>query len=155
MDFLIKYAPQIQGLVRIVIGLFLFLEHGTAKMFGFPMAAGASPHAFNLMAFPVGPAGVIGSGCRSFLIVIGLFKSCWAAFIASGEMAFAYFMAHFPRSPLAAEPWWRRGGLLLFHLPAAGRDGPGRLRRQQQVAIVPNVRPGLCAGPTLCKRGAP
>jgi putative oxidoreductase len=32
------------------------------------------------------------------MILLGLF-SRWAAFIASGEMAFAYFMAHFPRSP--------------------------------------------------------
>jgi len=122
MDFLNKYAPQIQGLVRIVIGL-LFLEHGTAKMFGFPMAAGASPHAFNLVAFPVGPAGVI-EVVAGLLIVIGLF-SRWAAFIASGEMAFAYFMAHFPRSPF---PLLNGGGeavcfCFIFLLLAA--TGPG------------------------------
>jgi putative oxidoreductase len=96
MDFLNKHAPQIKGVMRIVIGL-LFLEHGTAKMFSFPLAAGAAPHAFNLMAFPVGPAGVI-EVVAGALIVLGLF-SRWAAFIASGEMAFAYFLAHFPRSP--------------------------------------------------------
>jgi putative oxidoreductase len=96
MDFLNKHAPQIKGIMRIVIGL-LFLEHGTAKMFSFPLAAGAAPHAFNLMAFPVGPAGVI-EVVAGALIVLGLF-SRWAAFIASGEMAFAYFLAHFPRSP--------------------------------------------------------
>ncbi len=122
MDFLNKYAPQIQGLVRIVIGL-LFLEHGTAKMFGFPMAAGATPHAFNLMAFPVGPAGVI-EVVAGLLIVIGLF-SRWAAFIASGEMAFAYFIAHFPRSPF---PLLNGGGeavcfCMIFLLLAA--TGPG------------------------------
>ena len=122
MDFLNKFGPQIQGLVRIVIGL-LFLEHGTAKMFGFPMAAGATPHAFNLMAFPVGPAGVI-EVVAGLLIVIGLF-SRWAAFIASGEMAFAYFMAHFPRSPF---PLLNGGGeavcfCFIFLLLAA--TGPG------------------------------
>jgi len=122
MDFLNKYAPQIQGIVRIVIGL-LFLEHGTAKMFGFPMAAGAAPHAFNLMAFPVGPAGVI-EVVAGILIVLGLF-SRYAAFIASGEMAFAYFMAHFPRSPF---PLLNGGGeavcfCMIFLLLAA--TGPG------------------------------
>lgn len=96
MDFLNKYASQIQGIMRIVIGL-LFLEHGLSKVIHYPMAGGATVHAFNLMSFPVGPAGVIevvGGG----LIVLGLF-SRYAAFIASGEMAFAYFLAHFPRSP--------------------------------------------------------
>jgi len=122
MDFLNKYAPQIQGIVRIVIGL-LFLEHGTAKMFGFPMAAGAASHAFNLMSFPVGPAGII-EVVAGALIALGLF-SRYAAFIASGEMAFAYFMAHFPRSPF---PLLNGGGeavclCMIFLLLAA--TGPG------------------------------
>jgi len=91
-----NYASQIKGVMRIVFGL-LFLEHGLNKMIGFPMAAGATHHAYNLMAFPVGPAGLI-EVVGGILIVAGLF-SRWAAFIASGEMAFAYFLAHFPRSP--------------------------------------------------------
>ena len=96
MGFLDNYASQIKGIMRIVFGL-LFLEHGLNKMIGFPMAAGATHHAYNLMAFPVGPAGLI-EVVAGILLVIGLF-SRWAAFIASGEMAIAYFMAHFPRSP--------------------------------------------------------
>ena len=94
MDFLNKYASQTQGLMRIVFGL-LFLEHGMNKMFHYPLAGGAVVHAYNLMAFPVGPAGVI-EVVGGALIVLGLF-SRYAAFIASGEMAFAYFLAHFPR----------------------------------------------------------
>ena len=58
MDFLNNYSSQIKGVMRIVFGL-LFLEHGLNKMIGFPAAAGATHHAFNLMSFPVGPAGVI------------------------------------------------------------------------------------------------
>ncbi|HXR94426.1 MAG TPA: DoxX family protein [Rhizomicrobium sp.] len=96
MGFLDNYSSQIKGIMRIVFGL-LFLEHGLNKMIGFPMAAGATHHAFNLMAFPVGPAGVI-EVVGGILILLGLF-SRYAAFIASGEMAFAYFLAHFPRSP--------------------------------------------------------
>ena len=122
MDFLDKYASQIMGITRIVIGL-LFLEHGTVKMFSFPLAAGAAPHAFNLMSFPAGPAGVI-EVVAGILIVIGFF-SRWAAFIASGEMAFAFFLAHFPRSPF---PILNGGGeavafCFIFLLLAA--SGPG------------------------------
>ena len=106
----------------IVIGL-LFLEHGTVKIFSFPLAADATPHVFNLMSFPAGPAGVI-ELVAGILIVIGLF-SRWAAFIASGEMAFAYFMAHFPSSPY---PILNHGGeavafCFIFLLLAA--TGPG------------------------------
>jgi putative oxidoreductase len=122
MDFLNKYAAQILGITRIVIGL-LFLEHGTAKIFSFPLAAGAAPHAFNLMAFPAGPAGVI-EVVAGLLIVLGLF-SRYAAFIASGEMAVAFFLAHFPRSPF---PLLNGGGeavcfCFIFLLLAA--TGPG------------------------------
>ena len=122
MDFLDKYASQILGITRIVTGL-LFLEHGTGKMFSFPLAAGAAPHAFNLMAFPVGPAGII-EVVAGILIVLGFF-SRWAAFIASGEMAFAYFLGHFPHGMY---PSLNGGGLaiafcFIFLLLAA--TGPG------------------------------
>jgi len=96
MDFLNKYSAQLLGITRIVIGL-LFLEHGTAKVLSFPMAAEAAPRVFNAMAFPAGPAGLI-ELIAGALIVVGFF-SRWAAFIASGEMAFAYFIGHFARSP--------------------------------------------------------
>ena len=120
MDFLSKYAPQLKGIMRIVFGL-LFLEHGTSKMFSFPMAAGGTAHAFNLMSFPAGPAGVI-EVVAGILILLGLF-SRYAAFIASGEMAFAYFLAHFPRSPF---PLLNGGGeaiafcFVFLYLAAAG-----------------------------------
>jgi putative oxidoreductase len=120
MDFLTKYSSQLLGITRIVIGL-LFLEHGTAKVLSFPLAAGASPHVFNWMAFPVGPAGII-ELVAGALIVLGFF-SRWAAFIASGEMAFAYFMGHFPTSPY---PLLNGGGeaicfcFIFLYLAAAG-----------------------------------
>jgi len=120
MDFLNKYAPQIHGILRIVAGL-LFLEHGLNKVIGWPAAASATPHVFNIMSFPVGPAGVIET-VAGILIVIGLF-SRWAAFIASGEMAVAFFMAHFPRSPF---PILNGGGeavlycFLFLYLASAG-----------------------------------
>ncbi len=120
MEFLNKYTSQLLGITRIVIGL-LFLEHGTAKVFGFPAAATATAHAFNIMSFPVGPAGII-ELVAGALIVLGLF-SRYAAFIASGEMAFAFFLAHFSRSPF---PLLNGGGeavcfcFIFLYLAAAG-----------------------------------
>ncbi|MGH6828760.1 MAG: DoxX family protein [Rhizomicrobium sp.] len=123
MSFLDNFAPYIKGILRIVIGL-LFLEHGLNKMVHFPMAAGATMHAYNLMSFPVGPAGVI-EVVAGALIVLGLF-SRYAAFIASGEMAFAYFLEHFPASPF---PLLNGGGeaicfcFIFLYLAATG-PGP-------------------------------
>jgi putative oxidoreductase len=87
-----KYAPQIYALVRIVAGL-MFAMHGMQKLFGFP---GNQPSAD--IASLLGIAAIIELVC-GILIAIGLFAD-YAAFIASGEMAVAYFMAHFPRHPL-------------------------------------------------------
>ena len=92
MDFLTKYSAQLLGILRIVVGA-LFLEHGTSKILGFPLAAGG--HTVVLMSFPGGASGLI-ELLMGALILLGLFSRV-AAFIASGEMAVAYFMAHFPR----------------------------------------------------------
>ena len=84
------FSPQIYAILRIVSGL-MFMLHGTQKLFAFPTGQGT----VNLASLP-GVAGIIEVVC-GLLIVIGLFTSL-AAFIASGEMAVAYFMAHFPQS---------------------------------------------------------
>src|SRR6478609_3232412 len=89
MGFLSKYSPQILGITRIVAGL-LFLEHGLMKLVGFPAPMGAHPLPPLMLA--AGIIEVLGGG----LVALGLFSRC-AAFICSGQMAFAYFIAHFPR----------------------------------------------------------
>jgi putative oxidoreductase len=94
MDFLTKYSQAILGVLRIVVGA-QFLEHGSSKLLAFPMPA--SGHAIALMSFPGGASGII-ELVAGALILLGLFSRV-AAFIASGEMAVAYFMAHFPRGP--------------------------------------------------------
>lgn len=94
MDFLTKYSQAILGILRIVVGA-QFLQHGLSKIAGFPMAPGG--HTVVLMSFPGGASGVI-ELVAGALILLGLFSRV-AAFIASGEMAVAYFMAHFPRGP--------------------------------------------------------
>jgi putative oxidoreductase len=69
----------------------LFLEHGSAKLLGFPPTPTA-PAIFGLLWF----AGVI-ELVGGALVAVGLFTRI-AAFIMSGEMAFAYFYSHAPRS---------------------------------------------------------
>jgi putative oxidoreductase len=82
------YAPQALSVLRIIAAL-LFLAHGTQKLMGFP-AAEFAPPMFSIFWF----AGVI-EIITGILIGIGLFTRP-AAFIASGTMAFAYFMVHAP-----------------------------------------------------------
>jgi putative oxidoreductase len=88
-SFRATWSPRILSILRIVAGL-LFLEHGLAKHFGFP-----APVSFPVVGMIV-VAGWI-EIVAGALIAIGLFTRI-AAFIASGEMAFAYFMEHFPHS---------------------------------------------------------
>jgi putative oxidoreductase len=87
-DRLSAYAPQALAVLRIVAAL-LFLAHGTQKLMGFP-AAEFAPPAFSIFWF----AGVI-EIITGIMIGIGFFTRP-AAFIASGTMAFAYWLAHFP-----------------------------------------------------------
>lgn len=87
-DRLSAYAPQALAVLRIVAAL-LFLAHGTQKLMGFP-AAEFAPPAFSIFWF----AGVI-EIITGIMIGVGFFTRP-AAFIASGTMAFAYWMAHFP-----------------------------------------------------------
>jgi putative oxidoreductase len=90
--FLGKYAPYLYALLRIVAGLMFFM-HGTQKLFGWPGDRPPVP-----VASMMGAAGIIELVC-GLMIMLG-FLTGYAAFIASGEMAVAYFMAHFPRHPL-------------------------------------------------------
>jgi len=86
------YEPQAYALLRIVAG-FLFLWHGMQKLFGFP---GEVPP--GAPAFVVWIAGPIELGA-GILVMVGLFTR-QAAFLASGLMAFAYWMAHGPHALL-------------------------------------------------------
>jgi putative oxidoreductase len=83
-----QWEPRILSIVRIMAGL-LFLEHGTAKLLGFPPGT-ATPAMFGLLWFS-GLIELVGGA----LVTVGLFTR-FAAFIMSGEMAFAYFLSHAP-----------------------------------------------------------
>lgn len=85
-SFMSKYSAQCYALMRIVAG-FLFLWHGCQKLFGFPAGMPADVPAF--IIYGAGPIELVGG----ILIMIGLFTH-WTAFICSGQMACAYWMAH-------------------------------------------------------------
>ena len=87
-----SWAPYVLSILRIITGL-LFLEHSLSKLFHFPpIAMFANLQILSL----VGIAGII-ELIGSILLIFGLFTRI-VAFILSGEMAFAYFIAHGPRS---------------------------------------------------------
>jgi putative oxidoreductase len=86
MNFLHGYEPQTYALLRIVTG-FLFLWHGMQKLFGFPGQMPPGAPAF--IIWVAGPIELVGG----VLVMIGLFTR-GAAFLASGLMAFAYWMGH-------------------------------------------------------------
>ena len=85
------WAPRVLSILRIVAAL-IFFEHGTQKLLGFPPSPRPSPEMLSLSWF----AGVIEIVGSPFL-VFGLFTRP-VAFILSGEMAFAYWLSHAPRS---------------------------------------------------------
>ena len=90
------WSSRALAALRIVAGL-LFLAHGVIKVFGFP--AGAEPGQQELLSL-FGIGGVI-ELITGLLLILGLFTRP-AAFIASGQMAVAYWMFHFPSSPYPA-----------------------------------------------------
>jgi putative oxidoreductase len=86
-----RFGPQLYALMRIVAGL-LFACHGAQKLFGV-LGGQQAP-----LASQFGLAGVI-ELVGGLMIAIG-FMTGTVAFIASGEMAYAYFTAHMPRGGL-------------------------------------------------------
>lgn len=85
------WAPRLLSLLRIIVGL-LFVEHGTAKLFDFP--PGAMPGPITLFSL-LGLSAIL-ELVGGLLLTAGLFTRA-TAFILSGEMAVAYFMAHAPQ----------------------------------------------------------
>lgn len=102
---LARYFPAALSLFRLVYGV-LFAGYGSSIVFGWPVHP---PHAIDFGAWPSWYAGLI-ELVAGLLIAMGLFTRA-AAFIASGEMAVAYFWMHHPHS------FWPIGD------PPAGNSG--------------------------------
>ena len=117
-DILRRHEPDIYALLRIVTG-FLFLWHGTEKIFGFPEAPPAGAPAFILWV-----AGPIELVC-GFLVMIGLLTRP-AAFLASGLMGVAYWLAHGTRALLPILNQGELAVLYCFVFLFIAARGPGR-----------------------------
>ena len=133
--FFATWTPRAQALLRIVTA-YLFLTHGTSKLLGIPHAAAFDNlHVFSLL----GLAGII-EVVGSVLLLLGLFTRP-AAFIMSGEMAFAYFMGHASQGHVLV-PMLNRGELavlycfvfLFFAAAGAGAWSVDGLRRRPAAA---------------------
>ena len=85
-----RFAPLALSLMRIVFAL-TFMAHGTQKILGFP-ASSMNPPAMSLL-WCAGILELVGGA----LLVAGLFTRP-VAFLLAGQMAFAYFLAHAPKS---------------------------------------------------------
>ncbi|RBP47186.1 DoxX family protein [Arenicella xantha] len=92
MKFLKRWDQELLSILRIVAA-FMFTLHGTQKIFGFPIDA---RYAWDLWTLSPGAAGML-EIVLGPLLLVGLFTRP-AAFVLSGLMAFAYFIAHAPQS---------------------------------------------------------
>ena len=90
--FFAAWTPRAQAVLRLVTS-FLFLQHATAKFFGIPVSFGHIP--------PL----IVTAGCIELvfgtLLLVGLWARA-AAFVLSGEMAFAYFIGHMFKNGVGA-----------------------------------------------------
>jgi putative oxidoreductase len=154
------WAPRMLSILRIVAAL-IFMEHGTQKLFGFPPSDNPSPELFSL----IGLAGVL-ELVGGILLVLGLFTRP-VAFVLSGEMAFAYWMAHAPQSFFPAVNGGDAAILYCFvflYLAAAGggawsldnalRDRRHSYRRRPETARTEPLS-GAPSGSAPAGRGSP
>jgi putative oxidoreductase len=156
---LASYHSPVLSIFRIVFGL-LYMLHGSMKLFGWPLGA----------KVPVGTWPFWWAGLVEFvlglLIVVGLFTRI-AAFIASGEMALAYFYQHWPPLkggspssfwPFDAQQLGGNGGELAimfcfaFLLLATTGAGAWSADTRRRVAV---GRTGATAGGVVTGRAAP
>jgi putative oxidoreductase len=92
--------PRMLSILRMMVGL-LYMEHGLAKVLGFPLQPNHAPYAlFNLNPGLQGLLELVGG----LLLALGLFTRT-VAFILAGDMAVAYFIAHAPRGFSTAGSW--------------------------------------------------
>ncbi len=89
-QFTSAFRPHLLSVLRIVTG-FLFIQHGGQKLLGYPVPMRSDFDLFTLSGI-AGSLELIGGA----LIIIGLFTRP-TAFLLSGLMAFAYFIAHAPQ----------------------------------------------------------
>lgn len=119
--FYATWQPRLLALLRITTA-YMFLLHGTAKLFGIPAMGKGTVQLLTLS----GVAGML-EVAGGVLLILGLFTRP-AAFIVSGEMAFAYFMGHAIPQGWVLAPLMNRGeaaALFCFIFLYLSVAGPG------------------------------
>ena len=115
--FMKSFVAQTYALMRLVIGL-LFFCHGTQKLFDFPSA----------LSFEGTPFVIYGAGSieclGGLLIAMGLFTR-WMAFVCSGLMAVAYWMAHGTKAFFPIDNGGELAALYCFIFLFIAAHGPG------------------------------
>lgn len=104
------------ALMRIVIG-FLFLSHGSSKLFDFPIPP---PEVPPMVIYIAGPIELIGG----FLVMIGFFAG-WAALLCSVLMALAYWIVHGTQALFPIENRGEFAALLCFVFFFISTQGSG------------------------------
>jgi putative oxidoreductase len=114
--FMQAFSAQTYALMRMVTG-FLFLWHGTQKLFSFPGAMPMEVPAF--VIYIAGPIELAGG----LLVMVGLLTR-WAAFLCSGLMAVAYWMAHGTQGVFPLTNGGELAALYCFVFCSLQRRGP-------------------------------
>lgn len=117
LGFLSRFEAQTYALLRIVTGL-LFLWHGSQKLFGFPAPAREGTPEW--ITWGAGSIELVGG----VLVMIGLFTRP-AAFVASGTMAVAYWLAHGMRDLFPLNNGGELAALYCFAFLYIACKGPG------------------------------
>jgi putative oxidoreductase len=125
-------APYVYALMRIIVGL-LFACHGAQKLFGVLGGFGGQPGMTAPLFSLMGLAGLI-EFVGGLLIAFGVLAS-YAAFIASGEMAVAYFMQHFPRGFWPIQNGGELAVVYCFVFLFIASTGAGRLSLRRSDAV--------------------
>lgn len=113
------WSPRLLAVLRIIVAL-LFIEHGAQKLFSFPVPPPfPNPAAFSLL-WVAAVIEVVGGT----LLLIGL-ATRPVAFILSGQMAVAYWMAHAPRGFFPAVNGGEPAILFCFVFLYLAAAGPG------------------------------
>ncbi len=119
-NILRRYEPYFYALLRIITG-FMFALHGAQKLFGFPPSGKPSMPLNTFMT-----VGGILEFVLGLMVMLGLFAG-FAAFIASGEMAVAYFMMHQPQGALPIQNGGELAALYAFVFLFIAARGSGVL----------------------------
>jgi putative oxidoreductase len=118
-EFSEQWAPYAVAALRIVTAL-LFLEHGTAKLLGFPETPMANPDMWSML-WIAGWFEMVGG----LLLLLGGWTR-WVAVLLAGEMAVAYWFYHAPQSPFPLVNQGEAAILFCFIFLMLAFVGPGK-----------------------------